>query len=57
MGHGCFKKHQPILFGGAALTFHYYDKLNETANRLIDDLDFYVTDYQVYKDFKNRRKI
>jgi len=57
MEHGLFKLHEPILFGGAALTFHFYDLLYEKANRIIDDLDFYVFDPQAYEDFKSKRKI
>jgi len=57
MEHGLFKLHEPILFGGAALTFHFYDILYEKANRLIEDLDFYVTDFQTYEDFRTKRKI
>lgn len=57
MEHGLFIKHQPILFGGAALTLHYFDKLYEHGNRLIDDLDFFVVDFNAYKEFKEMREI
>ncbi len=44
MDHPLFKKHMPVLFGGAALTFHYYNVSEQYSNRVMDDLDFFVID-------------
>ena len=57
MGHGLFKKHDPILFGGAALSMHHYKSKSFEWNREVDDLDFFVTDENAYKEFAVKRRI
>jgi hypothetical protein len=48
--HSLFQNEKPVLFGGAALTLLFYRKMHDLiSNRVIDDLDFYVTDLETYK--------
>ena len=58
MEHPLFKKHRPILIGGAALSFHHrFMVCKSHRNRDIDDFDFYVTDKSAYDEFKANRTI
>jgi hypothetical protein len=58
MNHGLFKIFRPVLYGGGALTLLFHRKVHGMAsNRIIDDLDFYITDKDDYYKIKGMRKI
>jgi hypothetical protein len=55
--HSLFQNEKLVLCGGAALTLLFYRKMKGLiSNRVIEDLNFYVTDLETYKKIHNSRK-
>jgi uncharacterized protein YqeY len=55
--HTLFKNEKLVLCRGAALTLLFYRKMKGLiSNRVIEDLNFYVTDLETYKKIYRFRK-